>query len=69
MSNDIQAWAQVRETSIEIAQAIFEVANNNEAIAQKLWEEGNDRALEIAFTKTSDDVLFWGEDRVERKDV
>ncbi|WP_413734415.1 YccJ family protein [Sodalis sp. RH21] len=69
MADDIQSWAKIRETSIEIAEAIFEVANNDEALAQKLWEDGSDEALEIAFAKTSKDKLFWGEETVERKNV
>ncbi len=38
----IAEWAKVRETSIEIAQAIFELANNDEVLAEQIWEEGSD---------------------------
>ncbi len=69
MANDIQSWADIRETSIEIAEAIFELAGNNEAMAQKIWEEGSDEALKIAFGKTDKNTLFWGEETIERKDV
>ncbi|WP_410015860.1 YccJ family protein [Sodalis sp. C49] len=69
MADNIQAWAEIRETSLEIAEAIFQVADNDEALAQKIWEDGSDEALEIAFAKTSKDTLFWGEERVERKNV
>ncbi|HEY0269149.1 MAG TPA: YccJ family protein [Methyloradius sp.] len=69
MAKDIQSWADIRETSIEIAEAIFEIADNDEAMAQKIWQEGSDEALEIAFAKTDHNKLFWGEEAVERKNV
>lgn len=69
MANDIQSWADIRETSYEIAEAIFQIANDDEALAQKIWEEGSDEALEIAFSKTDKNKLFWGEEAVERKNV
>lgn len=69
MANDIKSWAEIRETSIEIAEAIFMIAHNDEALAQKIWEEGSDEALELAFAKTTEDTLFWGEEKVERKNV
>lgn len=66
MSNTIKEFADVRDTSIEIAEAIFEVANNDEALAQQIWEEGNDQVLKIAFSKTDKDTLFWGKECVSR---
>ncbi|WP_218057845.1 YccJ family protein, partial [Gilliamella apicola] len=38
--HDIKAWATIRETSIEIAEAIFELANNDETLAEQIWSEG-----------------------------
>lgn len=65
----ITEWAKVRETSIEIAQAIFELANNDEVLAEQIWEEGSDEVLPLAFSKTNADRLFWGEETIERKNV
>lgn len=69
MAHDIRACANIRQTSIEIAEAIFDIADNDEALAQKMWAEGCDEALEIAFTKTDQNKLCWGEESVERKNV
>ncbi|WP_262144193.1 YccJ family protein [Serratia ficaria] len=52
-----------------MAEAIFELAGNDEILAQKIWEEGSDEALQMAFAKTSADQLYWGEETVERKNV
>lgn len=68
-TSNIKAWANTRETSHEIAEAIFEMAKNDEKLAQKIWEEGNDEVLPIAFAKTKDDYLFWGEEKIDRKNV
>lgn len=66
---NIRFWANVRETSIEIAEAIFELANNDEKLAEQIWEEGSDEVLKKAFAKTKADKLFWGEQTIERKNV
>ena len=62
-------WASLRNTSPEIAEAIFEVANYDEKEAERIWEEGSDDVLERAFQKTDKDSLFWGEQTIERKNV
>ena len=62
-------WASLRNTSPEIAEAIFEVADYDEALAEKIWEEGSDDVLLRAFDKTDKDELFWGEQTIERKNV
>ncbi|TCV98198.1 YccJ family protein [Biostraticola tofi] len=69
MAENIKSWAEIRQTSIEIAEAIFELADDDEVLAQKIWEEGSDEALQLAFTKTDQNKLFWGEETVERKNV
>lgn len=66
---NIRSWANIRETSIEIAEAIFELANNDEKLAEQIWEEGSDEVLKKAFAKTKADKLFWGEQTIERKNV
>lgn len=68
-SHEIKLWAEVRETSIEIAEAIFEIANYDETLAEKIWEQGSDEVLVRAFAKTNKSQLYWGEDTIERKDV
>ncbi|AWH87560.1 YccJ family protein [Limnobaculum parvum] len=65
----IKEWARIRETSVEIAEAIFELANNDEVKAQQIWDEGSDEVLPLAFSKTDADRLYWGEETIERKNV
>lgn len=60
-------WASLRNTSPEIAEAIFEVAKYDEKLAEQIWEEGSDEVLVRAFEKTDKDSLFWGEQTIERK--
>lgn len=67
--HNVKSWATVRETSVEIAEAIFELADNDETLAQKIWEEGSDEVLPLAFSKTAADQLYWGEETIERKNV
>ncbi|OCG48098.1 hypothetical protein A9G35_02390 [Gilliamella sp. Choc5-1] len=67
--HDIRAWATVRDTSIEIAEAIFELANHDEVLAEQIWSEGSDEVLKRAFAKTNADKLFWGEQTIERKNI
>ncbi|AMO48923.1 YccJ-like protein [Kosakonia oryzendophytica] len=62
-------WASLRNTSPEIAEAIFEIAGYDEVLAEKIWEEGSDEVLLRAFEKTDKDALFWGEQTIERQNV
>lgn len=68
-AHHIGEWASLRNTSPEIAEAIFELAGYDEKLAEKIWEEGNDEVLPLAFSKTDKDLLFWGEQTIDRKDV
>mgnify|MGYP002679950699 FL=1 len=68
-AHHIGEWASLRNTSPEIAEAIFELAKYDEKTAEKIWEEGSDAVLELAFSKTDKDSLFWGEQTIERKNV
>lgn len=68
-SSSRREWASLRNTSPEIAEAIFEVAGYDEKMAEKIWEEGSDEVLVKAFAKTDKDSLFWGEQTIERKNV
>jgi len=65
----IEEWARLRNTSPEIAKAIFELARYDEVLAEKIWEEGSDEVLPLAFAKSDKDQLFWGEQTIERKNV
>lgn len=67
--HEIRSWASIRETSIEIAEAIFELANYDEKLAEQIWSEGSDEVLPLAFSKTKADRLFWGEQTIERKNI
>ena len=58
-AHHVGEWASLRNTSPEIAEAIFEVAGYDEKMAEKIWEEGSD----------DKDSLFWGEQTIERKNV
>ena len=68
-AHHVGEWASLRNTSPEIAEAIFEVAGYEEKMAEKIWEEGSDEVLVKAFAKTDKDSLFWGEQTIERKNV
>ncbi|EMH4161528.1 YccJ family protein [Pluralibacter gergoviae] len=68
-AHNVAEWARLRDTSPEIADAIFEVANYDEKLAEQIWEEGSDKVLTLAFSKTDKDALFWGEQTIERKNV
>jgi len=62
-------WASLRNPSPEIAEAIFELADYDEKMAEQIWEEGNDEVLIRPFAKTDKDSLFCGEQTIERKNV
>ena len=65
----IAEWARVRETSLEIAEAIFELAHDDETLAQQIWEEVNDKVMPLALAKTDKDQLYWGDETIDRRDV
>jgi len=68
-THHIGEWARLRNTSPEVAHAIFELAHYDEIMAEKIWEEGSDEVLPLAFAKTDKDRLFWGEQTIERKNI
>ena len=39
-------WASLRNTSPEIAEAIFELAKYDEKVAEQIWEEGSEQTIE-----------------------
>ncbi|MBD8163270.1 YccJ family protein [Erwinia persicina] len=69
-AHHVGEWASLRNTSPEIAEAIFEVANYDERLAEGIWaQQGSDEVLLRAFEKTDADVLTWDSKVVERKNV
>lgn len=68
-AHHVAEWASLRNTSLEIAEAIFELCNYDEKKAEQIWEDGNDEILPLAFSKTDKDTLFWDEQTIERKDL
>ena len=69
-AHHVGEWATLRHTSPEIAEAIFEVANYDERLAEEIWgQQGSDEVLLRAFDKTDQDVLTWDDKTVERKNV
>ncbi|PIJ51369.1 hypothetical protein BL250_01350 [Erwinia sp. OLTSP20] len=69
-AHHVGEWASLRSTSTEIAEAIFEVANYDEKLAEEIWQQqGNDEVLFRAFNKTDRDVLTWDSIPVERRNV
>lgn len=69
-AHHVGEWATLRHTSPEIAEAIFEVANYDERLAEEIWrQQGSDDVLLRAFDKTDQDFLTWDDKTVERKNV
>ncbi|OON40808.1 hypothetical protein BTJ39_06955 [Izhakiella australiensis] len=69
-AHHVGEWASLRSTSPEIAEAIFEVANYDEKLAEEIWQQqGSDEVLFRAFDKTELDVLTWDNKQVERRNV
>lgn len=59
-AHHVGEWASLRNTSPEIAEAIFEVANYDEKLAEQIWEEGNDEVLVRAFKKNRQRLAVLG---------
>lgn len=59
---NIKYFASTHETSVEIALAIFETAEEGDE--ERLWQEPTDEEMlsimELAWTKTDGDGLSWG---------
>ena len=69
-AHHVGEWASLRNTSPEIAEAIFRSRRVRRKNGGKdFGEEGSDEVLVKAFAKTDKDSLFWGEQTIERKNV
>lgn len=77
----LRNWADVRETSIEIAQAIFVRSKNDLKVAESLWSQPSESekaeitelAFQIQYTdfpdpELQDICLYWGEEKVFYKE-
>lgn len=68
-SNEIRSFADSRETSYEIAQAIFDLFPGNE---KKIWEEPTDEQRESVVSAAwemadaDEDSLIWGCEKFSR---
>ncbi|SFM91157.1 YccJ-like protein [Izhakiella capsodis] len=69
-AHHVGEWASLRSTSPEIAEAIFEVANYDEKLAEEIWQQqGSDEVLFRAFDKTEQNTLIWDNKPVERRNI
>lgn len=57
-SSNIKAWANTRETSHEIAEAIFELANNDEVLAQKFGRKATMKCYRSPLLKPKTIICF-----------
>lgn len=69
----LTAWADARQTSIEVAEAIFQFADDDDQ-ADKIWEDPEyfglfEKVRAAAFRMTDESVLHWGVEKIFRKDV
>lgn len=77
----LRNWADVRGTSIEIAQAIFVRSNYDPELAESLWSQPSESekaeitelAFRIQYTdfpdpELQDICLYWGEEKVFYKE-
>ncbi len=61
-NNELEQWADNRETSFEIALSIKEFCNGDLAEMENEFENGfnSDEIIEKAFNISTEIVLFWG---------
>ncbi len=62
-----EQWASSHETSIEIANAIFDISDDPERTWQDPTPDEYQQILEIAFDATGESELFWGDSTVMRE--
>jgi hypothetical protein len=75
-SRSLEQWAAARETSEEIAGVIWALADHfddPETQADSIWSNGEfqgkdivSKVVQLAFSISDDDVLFWGNDKFSR---
>jgi len=60
---DIEQWADSRNTSVEIVMAILDLSKTEE-ICNRIWEDPTSSEIEAirerAFRLTEEDELYWG---------
>ncbi|RMI33244.1 YccJ family protein [Nocardia stercoris] len=52
-------WAAEHDTSVEIVDAIFARAGNDEQLAQRIWAERPRDVLDAAFAESTAASLIW----------
>lgn len=66
----VEQWAESRQTSIEVAEAIHTLANGHRATANRIWEEPTDAEMAqvttAAFAATDENELLWGVETIRR---
>ena len=77
-NRSLAQWADVRNTSIEIARAIKNVASDHHEtdtqehadLMQQIWEDANHHQIHAiladAFSSTEEDELYWGSNTFTR---
>lgn len=69
--NALERWAEVREASLPLAKAIFDIAHDDDE-AHRIWEsptpDEKAKVESIAFSRYAPDeeVLHWGIEKITR---
>lgn len=66
---ELERWADVRNTSIEIARAIDLMTYDMETVWDSPTPLERIQVLELAFGECSDDELIWGASVVRRSEI
>ena len=69
----LKTWADARQTSIEVAEAIFSFAEDDDK-AEAIWEDPEyfglfEKVRAAAFRMTEENILHWGATKIFRKNV
>lgn len=68
---ELEQWAQSRELSFEIAQAIQDLCSNDQNEMDRVWNDPTvneiNSVMEVAWNLTEEDTLHWGEE-LQRED-
>jgi len=64
--NTTDSWHNVRDTSVEVAEIIWDAANGDADIADQIWSDGynGDRDLDAEIQNLADELgehMYWGE--------
>lgn len=66
----VEQWAESRQTSIEVAEAIHTLANGHRRTANRIWDEPTEAEMALvtaaAFAASDENELFWGVETIRR---